>query len=78
MLRLLLSETSGRCRWLLTDVGQTEPGKAILQAAVAVAHHALLAQTCTTVPMWNGLTTLGPLKGLSYSVIYIYMDTGSG
>ena len=72
-LGVVLSEATGRHGWLLTKSSQVEPGKSMLQAGLAVAHHSFLAQTCTTIRMWKGLPTLGPLKGFTHSDIFTWI-----
>ena len=72
-LGIVFNEGPGRRGWLLTKRNQIEPGKTTLQAALTVAHHSMMSQSCTTVRMWNGLPTLAHLTGFTYSDIYIWL-----
>ena len=72
-LGIVFNEGPGRRGWLLTKKSQIEPGKTTLQAALTVAHHSMMSQSCTTVRMWSGLPTIPHLIGFTYSDIYIWL-----
>ena len=74
-LGILFSESPSRRGWFLTQKSQIEPGKSTLQAALTVAHHSFMSQSCTTVRMWSGLHTIAHLTGFTYSDIsYGYQE----